>query len=275
MNEFYIKRENEAEISLSDITANLSLLKLDENPSIANNYQNNLAQDGQSWTYTTYQPTTITCTFLLWFSTWQDYLLAKHEIMKQFMQKGLFRIRTSIDSNIVRYVRASPFTLAPDEEGSHWSTFTVTFENPSGMKYSLLRSNQLDQNTMNGWGYGQNLNVSNYQYHFSNQTSFRIYNASDVPIDPYLQKHDLKITIKDTSGKLLINNKTNNSNWSYKHDLINSDTILIDGINTFRNGKYDSMNTNFGYIKLNKGWNEIVLNKSADIEFSFPFIYLF
>ena len=149
-NDFYIKYGNSPEFSLKDITSNLTLLKLDENPSIANVYQNNVMQDGETWNYTTYQPTTVNCTFLLWFSTWQDYLLAKHDIMQTFMQKELFRIRTDIDKQIVRYVRTAPFAITPDEEGSNWATFTVAFENPSGMKYSYLKSDQISQT--NGWG---------------------------------------------------------------------------------------------------------------------------
>ena len=127
-NNFYIKYGNNPEFSLKDITSNLTLLKLDENPSISNVYQNNVMQDGEMWNYTTYQPTTVSCTFLLWFSTWQDYLLAKHDIMQAFMQKELFRIRTDIDKHLVRYVRTAPFTIAPNEDGSHWATFTVAFQ---------------------------------------------------------------------------------------------------------------------------------------------------
>nr|DAE58549.1 MAG TPA: distal tail protein [Caudoviricetes sp.] len=271
--EFYIKHEDGPEISLSDITPHLYLLKVEDNPSIANVYQNNVMQDGETWNYTTYQPTTVSCTFALWFSTWQDYLLAKHDIMKTFMQKGLLRIRTDLDSHIVRYVRAAPFTISPNEDGAHWANFTVSFENPSGMKYSLLCSNQINQDS--SWGYGQNLETKDLQYHFSNQTNIQVFNASDIAVDPYLQKHDLKITIKNVSGNLTIQNKTNNSSWKYKENLVANDVILIDGIYTYKNGNYDSISTDFGYLKLNKGYNEIILSQEADIEFSFPFIYLF
>nr|DAT97904.1 MAG TPA: distal tail protein [Caudoviricetes sp.] len=271
--EFYIKHEDGPEISLSDITPHLYLLKVEDNPSIANVYQNNVMQDGETWNYTTYQPTTVSCTFALWFSTWQDYLLAKHDIMKTFMQKGLLRIRTDLDSHIVRYVRTVPFTISPNEDGAHWANFTVSFENPSGMKYSLLRSNQINQDS--SWGYGQNLETKGLQYHFSNQTNIQVFNASDIAVDPYLQKHDLKITIKNVSGNLTIQNKTNNSSWQYKENLVANDVILIDGIYTYKNSNYDSMNTDYGYLKLNKGYNEIILSQEADIEFSFPFIYLF
>ena len=52
-NNFYIKYGNNPEFSLKDITSNLTLLKLDENPSISNVYQNNVMQDGEMWNYTT------------------------------------------------------------------------------------------------------------------------------------------------------------------------------------------------------------------------------
>ena len=141
------------------------------------------------------------------------------------------------------------------------------------MKYSLLCSNQINQDS--SWGYGQNLETKDLQYHFSNQTNIQVFNASDIAVDPYLQKHDLKITIKNVSGNLTIQNKTNNSSWKYKENLVANDVILIDGIYTYKNGNYDSMSTDFGYLKLNKGYNEIILSQEADIEFSFPFIYTF
>ena len=62
-NNFYIKYGNNPEFSLKDITSNLTLLKLDENPSISNVYQNNVMQDGEMWNYTTYQPTTVAVHF--------------------------------------------------------------------------------------------------------------------------------------------------------------------------------------------------------------------
>src|SRR5699024_9145276 len=135
--------------------------------------------------------------------------------MQTFMQKELFRIRTDIDKQIVRYVRTAPFAITPDEEGSNWATFTVSFENPSGMKYSYLKSDQISQT--NGWGYGLNLaNAPNLNYHFNNQMSFKVFNASDIAVDPYFQKHDLKITIKSVNGGLTVRNTTNGTSWAFK-----------------------------------------------------------
>ena len=275
MNEFYIKPYNGKEMRLSDITQHIELLSLDENPAITNTYQSNPAQDGELWNYSTYNPTVVNCEFLLYFSTWQDYILAKHDIMRTFMQKGLFRIREEINSQLVRYVRTSSFTISPDDKGSNWVTFTIPFDNPSGMKYSLYRSDEVDSNGLKVWSYGQNLTDNDCSYRFSDK-SFRVYNPSDIAIDPYLGKHDLKIISKFSGSSLKITNTTNGTSWSYNKSSNGSETILLDGIVTTVNGNPATVNTDYGHIVLNTGWNDIVVSgtNSSDITFSFPFIYI-
>ena len=117
------------------------------------------------------------------------------------------------------------------------------------MKYSYLKSDQISQT--NGWGYGLNLaNAPNLNYHFNNQMSFKVFNASDIAVDPYFQKHDLKITIKSVNGGLTVRNTTNGTSWAFKGTLNINDMVVLDGINTYKNNNYDSMETDFGYIKL-------------------------
>ena len=73
----------------------------------------------------------------------------------------------------------------------------------------------------------------------------------------------------------MINNTTKTS-WSYKGQMNNTDKVILQGINTFKNGTLDNNNTDFGYITLATGWNEfsVVGANDLDITFSFPFIYL-
>ncbi|MCF2624544.1 phage tail family protein, partial [Ligilactobacillus salivarius] len=64
--------------------------------------------------------------------------------------------------------------------------------------------------------------------------------------------------------------------WSYNKSSNGSETILLDGISTTVNGNPATVNTDYGHIVLNTGWNDIVVSgtNSNDITFSFPFIYI-
>ena len=51
---------------------------------------------------------------------------------------------------------------------------------------------------------------------------------------------------------------------------------MIDGINTYRNGELDNSHTDYGYLSLAPGNNEIQITgpSSVDVAISFQFIYL-
>lgn len=276
MPELYIKTQGKDEVKTSEITSKLEFLGLDENPAIANTYQQFSGQDGEVFTSSAYQPTVVTAKFLLWFSNWQDFLLAKHDVMKFFMQKGIFRIREDVDEQTVRYVRSAAFTIAPDEEGSNWATFSIPFENPTGLKYSLYRSDEIDIPNFKGFTFNQNLIEDKaFKFHFTDK-QFKLFNPSDIPIDPYTNLHDLKITMKFQGKSIKLTNITNSSHFEYKKEGKANDVLVLDGITASMNGKAATVDTDYGNLVLDCGWNDIKVEgaDNVDITFSFPFIFV-
>ncbi|QEA49911.1 phage tail family protein [Latilactobacillus curvatus] len=273
---FYIKRGDTPEFEITDAIQGLEFLGNDSSPVIANTYQQNAGRDGQLFQTQTFDKTVENANFLINFGDWYDFKLLKHDIYRIFSQRSMMRIRTDAEMGIVKYVRPTSFDIKPISDGAHDATFTIPFENPSGYKYSLARSDNLYDYDSELWQIGMNLpNGQDIGYHFT-QLNFDVYNASDIPIDPYYQKHDLRIICHFNGSNLTILNKTNGSSWQYQKAASKSDTIILDGIKTTLNGDPASVNTDYGNIVLETGYNNISVTGATDIDitFSFPFIYL-
>lgn len=276
MPKLYIKRGDDSEFEISDAVNGLEFLSDDDSPVMLNTYQANVPVDGQMVTSTNYDKSVVTANFTLMFGTWADFKLAKHEIYSIFNQREIMRLRTDSEPNKVKFVKPVSFDIKPISDGANIANFSIPFENPSGYKYSLVRSDALYTFDSGFWQQGMNLpSDKDFPYHFTT-TSFDVYNASDITIDPYWQHHDLQIIISFAGSILTLTNTTNNSSWSYQKPATKSDKIILDGINTTLNGTPASINTDYGNITLDQGWNSISVTGATDVDitFSFPFIYI-
>lgn len=272
MSELYVKTNSSDEVAVSEVIEGLQLLDLSTaSPAVTNTYDQDTAVDGQTVVSMTYDKNTVNAKFWLHFGTWQDYLLAKHEIYKLFGGREMHRLRTDTEPYVCEYVLPTAFELALIADGSHDATFTIPFDNPSGYRYSV---NNSDAMAIEEFGMNRPLDADP-EYHFTSAT-MRVFNASDIAIDPYEQRHDLKITIKFAGNSCKLTNATNSSSWTYTKAATQSDTIILDGIATTLNGKPASANTDYGTITLEPGWNTITATGTTAIDctFSFPFIYL-
>ncbi|MDN7145263.1 phage tail family protein [Liquorilactobacillus mali] len=266
------------EVDVSDVVSGLKFLGDTESPAFTNNYMTDTTSDGSIFSYSAFNKNTINARFSFKFSSWTHFKLILHDIYKLFMNRELMRMRTDSEPTVVKYVRSMPFDIAPMEDGSHDATFTIPFENPSGYKYSLVNSDVLKTYSTGVWAnYGQNLPYNeDTQYTFSKQHSFKVYNASDIAIDPYYQHHELSIIIKHVGTGFTITNKTNGTSYTYFGTMTSGDELILQGLSTYKNGVIDSNNSDYGYLKLETGWNEIKVTGASDatITFSFPFIYI-
>lgn len=270
----YMKIGDESEFDIADKVKGLKYLGDDSTLASTNQLLQVPGIDGAVRQYKTYSNYQVPAKFFLRFENWQDYKLAKHQINRLFSSRKMIRIRTDTDPAMVRFVMPNPPEIAPTEAEAHYASFTENFDNPSGYRYSLYRSDSLPS-IANGWQFGMNLPEPLPSYHFTNK-SFKVYNASDIAIEPYKQKHDLRILFKFSGSQMKITNKTNGSSYTYKNSSNGNEQIILDGISTTLNGNPASANTDYGTVTLETGWNDIDVSgaDSVDITFSFPFIYL-
>ncbi|MBN7275502.1 phage tail family protein [Ligilactobacillus pobuzihii] len=271
-----LKIGDNPEVNPADKIPGLIFLGDDSSPQINNNYQDNVGQDGSVYTYSTFGKSTLNAKFNLKFGDYYDFKLAKHDIMRLFSNKQLMRIRTDAEPAIVKFVRSGNFDIVPNESRGHDATFTIPFENPSGYKYSYLTSDNPYLYETEGWQIGMNLpNGQDLHYHFTTP-NMRVYNASDIAVDPYYQRHQLKIICKFKGNSLQLKNNTNGSSWKLNKPSNFNNNIVLDGINTMIDKTPAGMRTDFGNLVLEPGWNDIVATGATtlDITFSFPFIYI-
>lgn len=273
-----IKIGNQEEIDSKKITPNFEFLELTTTPQFSNTYQNMVGVNGSVYTTGQFNKSTVNLKFVCYFDSWNDFDLAKHDIYGTFLTKEIIRVRCSTAPNKVYYCRANQFDIQIKKVGNNGVVITIPLDNPSGMAYSICNSDEISNlDKGNNWSYGMNI-PNNYplEYHFTNLTSFNVYNPSDVGINPYLQNDELSIQVKFTGGNITITNKTNGSNWTYNKSGNGTDIILIKGVNSSLNGNPCSKDTNFGHIQLDKGKNEFEIKgtNSSDITFSFPFVYI-
>jgi len=146
---------------------------------------------------------------------------------------------------------------------------------------SIKTTADIDKNGLrygDGWSYGMGLLYDDESHKYTHTgTSFKVYNAGDVPIHPFEQ--DLKITIDDVVGSseyLQLENTTNGSTFRVTEGVKSNQTIVLDGANITSNGTQYLRKTNRQFIELAPGWNEfkIMGALSARVAFDHPFYYL-
>lgn len=270
-----LKIGNDPEFNIADKVQGLKYLGDNPTPVINNSFLDVSGVDGSQFQFTTFSRYQVPAKFLLRFNDWQDFKLAKHQFYRLFAQRKEIRMRTDVESSIVRFVYPNLPEIAPAEDGAHYSLFTMNFDNPSGYRYSLYRSNAVYDFSNDSLQFGELSIDEKFNYHFTSNT-FRVYNPSDIAIDPFGQKHDLKVVCKFSGSSMKLLNTTNGSEWEYKKSSSGNDSIILDGINTTLNGDPASVNTDYGNLILDTGWNGFTVSgaSSVDITFSFPFIYL-
>lgn len=270
-----LKIGNDPEFNIADKVQGLKYLGDNPTPVINNSFLDVSGVDGSQLQFTTFSRYQVPAKFLLRFDDWQDFKLAKHQFYRLFAQRKEIRMRTDVESSIVRFVYPNLPEIAPAEDGAHYSLFTMNFDNPSGYRYSLYRSNAVYDFSNDSLQFGELSIDEKCNYHFTSNT-FRVYNPSDIAIDPFGQKHDLKVICKFSGSSMKLLNTTNGSEWEYKKSSSGNDSIILDGINTTLNGDPASVNTDYGNLILDTGWNGFTVSgaSSVDITFSFPFIYL-
>lgn len=272
----FIKPPDGDEIDAESITSGLRFLDDDSDPAITTTYASDAGLDGQIYSYSQVDKNTVTGRFWLHYGDWYDYKMKKHEIARFFMQKGLYRIRSDAEPGIVKFVRPGNFQIQNTENQEHDILFTIPWDNPSGVKWSLAYSDDPMLYKENLWQYGMNLpNGVDLKYHYVNQHLFQIYNASDITIDP-INHYPLQITVTGFNGNFDMINQTTGDEIVYTGGLTPDDILLFDGLNVYKNEKIANEDTNLAWIRLKPGWNDFKIfgyNK-VDIKFHFRFVYL-
>ncbi|MEB2279659.1 phage tail family protein [Lysinibacillus xylanilyticus] len=153
--------------------------------------------------------------------------------------------------------------------------FTVELETyllPYGESSATLKELKLWD--INKWQWNQGLTwADDLQYKFSSN-NFTLKNLGNVKVDP--RESELKITIKTAvSSYLEIKNVTTGEVFRFNGALSTTDTLILNGIHTYKNGANAILNTNKKLLTLAPGNNVFAVSGGTiqSIEFDFRFLY--
>ena len=272
-NKFYIKSKNNDEFNITEKYPSLKYLDGKSYPVFNNNYQSFSGKDGNKFINSSFDKSIFSANFYLRGGDYRDFILTRHDLYSEFSDRGLIRIRTSEDIDKIMFVRPNNFEINFIDDGNFDSLFSIQFDIVSGYKYSFKRSDESDINELS---LGMNFQTMDVPVYTHGLEKFRIFNPSDVIVDPYYQRHDLILRINFEGDSYRITNKTNNTSYSYNEKSIFEDNIILNGLTTTKNGELASQNTDFGFIQLEKGWNDIEVSGAVrhKTTFSFPFVFI-
>ncbi|AXY05490.1 phage tail family protein [Bacillus thuringiensis LM1212] len=231
-------------------------------------------QHGSIYYGTTLKDRKITSTISIEAFDFVDFDLFRDEIFQMFNPLEKFYIIRDLQPGKRMEVSVdSEFDI--DYETLEDGKFTIDFVIHSVFLESIGTTMDSFTFDSNLWQIGQGLIAEDTKY-THNTTSFRIYNAGDVTIDP--RSMPLQIKYIGASNNLAIKNITTGDIWSYSKEMLPTDWILLDGVKSYKPGTGSIFkSTNWGLITLQPGWNEFVLDGTIGeftIKFDFRFYYL-
>lgn len=157
-----------------------------------------------------------------------------------------------------------------------FATFKVTFVVFKGYSESLKDTSQLSLSS-GDWQFETGVLSDDEIKYKHNTTSFKIYNGSSDKINPLL-RHQFKILINiDAPKGFKIKNKTTDDVFEYKKGIKKNQQLVINGVHPFINNKRVGIDTNWQWLTLDKGFNDIEIIgeniSNVQTQWIFPFIY--
>ncbi|MCP1124558.1 phage tail family protein [Bacillus sp. 3103sda1] len=203
-----------------------------------------------------------------------DFALKRNEFFQILDSREPFYVTVDTEPGKRWLVRADSFT--PDHITTKVGRCNITLQCVSPYAESI--GTTLDPMTFDSelWQIGQGLIAEDMLYKFS-VTSFQVYNAGDVAINPKEPRMPLVIRVYGVTQNLSITNRTTGDVWQYTGETTASDVIELKGVRSLKNGVSIFGNTNYKLINIATGWNDFVIGGVTgpfNIEFDFRFYYL-
>ncbi|MFG0934927.1 distal tail protein Dit, partial [Staphylococcus sp. 231237_7MaSpsaltlick] len=157
-----------------------------------------------------------------------------------------------------------------------FATFAVTFVVFKGYSESLRDTTEIELLQEN-IQFEQGLDLADKLKYKHFEKSFSIFNGSTDIIDP-LKRHKLiiQMTIEAPNG-FKIRNKTTGDTFEYKKKIKKSQSFILNGVYPYVDKKRVGIDTNYSYITLAPGLNNIVIEgdstEKIEIDFNFNYIY--
>ena len=203
-----------------------------------------------------------------------DLNLFAEKLRKKLRRRDPFYLRHSYLPGIKYAINSAEIN---HEKLNHSDAeITMTFHCYKGYSESFKETNEYSLYSDN-WQFENNLlSDSNIKYKH-NTTSFSIYNGSTDTINPLL-RHKFKLLINiDAPNGFKLENKTTGDVFEYKKPINKNTQIMIQGVHPFIGNSRIGIDTNWKWITLDAGYNEIEITGKnigeTSTQWIFPFIY--
>ena len=203
-----------------------------------------------------------------------DLNLFAEKLRKKLRRRDPFYLRHSYLPGIKYAINSAEINY---EKLNHSDAeITMTFHCYKGYSESFKETNEYSLYSDN-WQFENNLlSDSNIKYKH-NTTSFSIYNGSTDTINPLL-RHKFKLLINiDAPNGFKLENKTTGDVFEYKKPIKINTQIMIQGVHPFIGNSRIGIDTNWKWITLDAGYNEIEITGKnigeTSTQWIFPFIY--
>lgn len=157
-----------------------------------------------------------------------------------------------------------------------FATFKITFIVFKGYSESLKDTSEFSLSS-GDWQFETGILDNDEIKYTHDTTGFQIYNGSSDTINP-LFRHQFKLLINiDAPKGFKITNKTTGDVFEYKKGIKKSRQLVINGVHPFINKKRVGIETNWQWLTLAKGFNDIEITgegiEEVKTQWIFPFIY--
>ncbi|MDK4263993.1 phage tail domain-containing protein [Staphylococcus warneri] len=203
-----------------------------------------------------------------------DATLAEQKLRNIFFKRKPYYIITS-DNPCIKYAVKNP-DINPDYGDYMAVKFELTFSVYKGYSESLKSTDKFSLSS-GDWQFEEGLIFDdNIKYNHST-SSFKIFNGSDDTINPIL-RHKFRLDINiDAPNGFTITNKTTGDVFEYTKPIKSNKTLSIQGVHPILNNKRVGVDTNFNFLTLDPGYNDIEISGSnlgkTNTKWVFPFIY--
>lgn len=252
-------------------------------PSVSMEHQSSTVDgsDGNIFGKSRFSGRTITAKFMYKAFDYHDYKLFIADINALFARKEYFYIIFNAEPGKRWKVRLAE-SYSPNELLKKVGELEIKFicENiyaesvPTTMdlKNMVETSKEWD---VDKWQWGMGIDWDDdLNYSFSSN-NFIVKNYGNVLVDP--KQHEIEIVLKGSfSSSVTITNRTTGETYSFNSALNGTDTLILKGIQSFKNGVSVFKNTNKKLLSLAVGENSFQITGGTvhSIAFNFRFLYL-
>ncbi len=262
------------DVKLTDTPNLLFLDHIEEDVEVKANTTEINGTDGVLMGPTTFGPFNLVLNFSFKGLDTKDLKLYKQKIRNILYQREPYYVWHS-DAPGKKY---AVYCDSNDNENltNSFATFKVTFVVFKGYSESLKDTSQFSLSS-GDWQFETGVLSDNEIKYKHTTTSFKIYNGSTDTINPLL-RHKLKVLINLNAPKgFKIKNTTTGDVFEYKKAIKSNQRFTLDGVHPFINNKRVGIDTNWQWLTLDEGFNNIEIIgeniSNVQTQWIFPFIY--